>query len=71
MNFSSSLAKKVYVFAPTLVDLNLVELKYYPLIISLTKCSESWDSDNDLSTKMCVPSKTKDINFKTFNKNDK
>ena len=26
---------------PTLVDLNLVELKYYPFIISLDKCTGS------------------------------
>ena len=26
---------------PTLIDLNLVELKYYPFMISLDKCSGS------------------------------
>ena len=49
---------------PTLIDLNLVELKYYPFMISLDKCSESC---NVLSPKICVPKKTKDINVKVFN----
>ena len=33
---------------PTLIDLNPVELKYYPFMISLDKCSGSY---NDLSQK--------------------
>ena len=41
---------------PTLIDLNLVELKYYPFIISLDKSSGSY---------MCFEKK-KDINVKTF-----
>ena len=50
---------------PTLIDLNPVELKYYPFMISLDKCSGSY---NDLSSKVCVPKKkTKYINVKVFN----
>ena len=62
--FSSSLATKCLFLnyepckvRPTLIDLSLVELKYYPFMISLNeytgdcKCSE----------------KTKDINVKAFN----
>ena len=49
---------------PTLIDLNLVELKYYPFMISLDKCSGSC---NILSPQICVPKKTKDINIKVFN----
>ena len=49
---------------PTLIDLNLVELKYYPFMISLDKCSGSC---NILSPQMCVPKETKDINIKVFN----
>ena len=50
----------------TLIDLNPVELKYYPFMISLVKCSGSC---NVLSPKICVPKpkKTKDINVKVFN----
>ena len=47
LSFSESLAKK-YLFLndepcmvrPTLIDVNLVELKYYPFMISLDKCTE-------------------------------
>ena len=49
---------------PTLIDLNLVELKYYPFMISLDKCSGSCYI---LSPQMCVPKETKDINIKVFN----
>ena len=49
---------------PILIDLNPVELKYYPYIISLDKCSESC---NVLSPKICVPNETKDIDVKAFN----
>ena len=44
---------------PTFIDLNPIDLNYYPFRISLDKC-------NDLSTKVCVPSKTKDANVKVF-----
>ena len=79
LSFSSSLARVAKVFdrtkclflndepcmiRPTLIDLNPVELKYYPYIISLNKCS--W-SCNVLSPKLCVPKETKDINVKAFN----
>ena len=49
----------------TLVDLNSVELKYYPFMISLDKCTRSC---NVLSPKLCVPKEPKDINIKEFNK---
>ena len=36
------------------VDLNPIELEYYPLVISLDKCNGSCNSVDDLSTKnMC------------------
>ena len=28
---------------PTLVDMNSVELKYYPFMITLNKCTGSWN----------------------------
>ena len=40
---------------------NLFELKCYPFIISLDKCSRCWNSVDDLSMKICVPSKAKDV----------
>ena len=49
---------------PPLIDLNPVELKYYPFGISLDKCTGSC---NVLSEKVCVPKETKDINVTAFN----
>ena len=79
LSFSSSLARiaKVsdqtkFVFfndescmvRPTLIELNPVELKYYPYIISLDKYNGSC---NALSPKIYVSKKSNDINFKAFN----
>ena len=49
---------------PTLIDINLVELKHYPFMISLNKCTGSC---NVLPPKVCVSIETKDINVKAFN----
>ena len=48
----------------TLIDLNPVEIKYYPFMISLDKYAGSC---NALSPKVCAPKETKDINVKLFN----
>ena len=49
---------------PSLIDMNPNEIKYYPFMISLSKCTGSC---NVLSPKICVPKETKDINVKAFN----
>ena len=49
---------------PTPIDLNPIELKYYPFMISLDKCTERC---NVVSPKVCVPKETKVINLKAFN----
>ena len=49
---------------PTLIDLNTVEHKYYPFMISLDKCC---GSANVLSPKICVTKKIKDLNVKVIN----
>ena len=49
---------------PTIIELNPVELKNYPFIISLDKCTGSC---NVLSPKICVPKETNNINVKAFN----
>ena len=49
---------------PTLIDINPVELKCYPLMISLNKCNGSCYV---LSPKICVPKEIKNINVKAFN----
>ena len=46
-----------------LYDLNPVELKYYPFIISLDKCTGSC---NVLFQNIYVAKQTKDINVKAF-----
>ena len=46
-----------------LINLNPVELKYYPFMISLEKCNGSC---NVLSPKLCVPKETEDTNIKVF-----
>ena len=47
------------------IDLNHVELKYYPFMISLDKCNGSCNSINDLlSMRICVLSKAKQVNVK-------
>ena len=48
----------------TLIKMNPNELKYYPLMISLNKCTESCSV---LSPKICVTKETKDTNVKVFN----
>ena len=49
---------------PTFIDKNPVQLKYYPFMITLNKCTGSC---NVLSPKICVPKETKDTNVKAFN----
>ena len=63
LSFSSSLATKcislndeLCMIRPTLIDLNPVELKYYPFMISVDKYSGSC---NILSPKRCSKKKNK------------
>ena len=49
---------------PPLIDLNPAEVKYYPFMISLDKCTGRC---NVLSPRIRVPKKTKDIHVKAFN----
>ena len=52
---------------PALIDLNLVELNYYPFMISPDKFNGSCNTVDDLCTEVCIPSETKDVNVKVFN----
>ena len=63
LSFSESLNTKCvsindekYMVRPTLADLNFVDLRYYPFMVSLDKFSRSC---NILSPKICVPKKQK------------
>ena len=73
LSFNGSLATKCVFLSnqqcidrPTLVNLNPIDLKYHPFMISLGKCNVHVNAVDDLSTKICVPSKTKHINVKVF-----
>ena len=70
-SFSSSLARatkfkkgETCILWLTLIGLNPVEFKYFPLIVILDKHSGSC---NVLTPKIFAPSKTKDKNVKAFN----
>ena len=52
---------------PTLIDLNPVELNFYPFMIILDKCHRNCKIIDNLSIKICVASKIKDVNVKAFN----
>ena len=55
---------------PALIDLNPLELNYYPFIINLInldKFSGNYNSVDVLSTKICVATKTKYINVRVVN----
>ena len=54
-----SLSNESCMARPTVIDLNPIELNYYPFMISLDKCNEICNAIDDLSTKICIPSKTK------------
>ena len=58
-NFSRSLQTKCvslnnepYMTRPTVIDLNPIELKYYPFMISLQKYKETCHTVDDLYTKI-------------------
>ena len=48
---------------PTLIDLNPIQLIYFPIMITLDKCNGSCNVPNDLFIKICVRCKTKDVNI--------
>ena len=62
-----SLNNKPCMIRHFLVDLNCIELKYNPFMISLDKCSGGCISVDCLSAKIWVPSKTKDANVRVLN----
>ena len=71
LSFSESLATKCLflndqpcMVRPTLIDMNPAEIKYYPFMISLNKCTGSC---NVVPPKICAPKETKDIYVTTFN----
>ena len=53
------------IIQPTLINLDpneySQELHYYPFAVKLDKCVGSCNTLNDLSNKVCVPTKTEDL----------
>ena len=51
-----------------LINLNPVELKCYPYIITLDKCNGSCNTFTEISDKICVPNKyeTSNLNVSKF-----
>ena len=43
------------------------EFHYYPFAVKLDRCVGSCNTFNDLSNKVCVPNKIKDLNLSVFN----
>ena len=73
LSFSEFLATKCvslkhgsWMTRPTLIDFDPLELNYYPFKIGLDKCSGSCNVSYNLATKICFPSRTKDVNVKVF-----
>ena len=44
-----------------------IVLHYYPFTVKLDRCAGKCITLNDLSNKVCVPNKTKDLNLSVFN----
>ena len=62
-----SLNNEPCMIRPFLINLTHDEIKYYPFLIKLDKYNRNFNPVNDLSMRICVPSKTKDVNVKVFN----
>lgn len=62
-----SMSNQPWSFRPMLIDLRLDDVHYYPLIISINRCDESFSSVEDPFSRTCVPSKIEDVNLKVLN----
>ena len=62
-----TLDNETYLIRSTLIDLNPIEINYYPSMIGLYKCNGCCNVVDDLSTKICFPGEAKDLNVKVFN----
>ena len=50
-----------------LIDLNPVELKYYPYLITLDECNGSCNTVTKIPYRICTPNKTENANLNVFN----
>ena len=66
-----SLSSLKCMIQPTLIILHPIacsqEFHYYPFSVKLDRCAGSCNNLNDLSNKICVRNKTKDLNLSMFN----
>ena len=62
-----SLSNQKCMIQPTLINLHPNEYSqdfhYYPFAVNLDRCAGSCNTLNDLSNKVCIPNKTKDLNL--------
>ena len=61
------LSNQKCVIQPTLINEYSQEFHYYPFSVKLDICVGSCNTLNDLSNKVCVLNKTKDLNLSVFN----
>ena len=56
---------------PTLINLHpneyIQEFHYYPFPVKLDRCVGSCNTLNNVSNKLCIPNKTKDLDWSAFN----
>ena len=66
-----SLSNQKCIIQPTLINLDpneySQEFHYYPFAVKLDRCVGNCNTLNDLSSKVCVPNKTEDLNLNLFN----
>ena len=66
-----SLSNQKYIIQPTLFNLHpneySQEFHSYLFLVKLDRCAGSCNNFNDLSSKVCVPNKTEDLNLSMFN----
>ena len=52
---------------PTLIDLNLNELHYYPFVVNLDRCSGSCSTLDDLPRRLSVLNRMAEVNLNVYN----
>ena len=52
---------------PTIIVINSSETHYYPLSVSVNKCSETCNTVDDPYARLCVQNRVKNMNLKVFN----
>ena len=62
-----SLNIKLCLTKPSPTELNPDKLHRYPFIFSIDRCNGSCNTFDDLSSRIYVPNKTKDVNLNIFN----